>query len=118
MIRVTRAKSLGYPKLEVTFSDGSSGVADLLSIISKGGYFADLLKTKDFDSVRVGTTIERDDDLDIAPETLYALVHGFEKPASFEQALEQQQLVSVQRKFLLDGAAELDASIVRDLRHK
>ena len=76
---VVEAKYENNFRIKLLFADGSEGIADLKSIISKGGVFLelqDLNKFKEFfihDELKVLTWAN---EIDIAPETLYTLAIG------------------------------------------
>jgi len=72
----------GY-RLQVTFEDGKSGIVDFKKYIEKGGVFSRL---KDFDYFKrfqinedLGI-IAWDNQIDIAPETLYSEATGIPLP--------------------------------------
>ncbi len=72
---VVSANYKGGYKIELTFEDGATGVMDFSKYLSKGGVFEkfkDIEFFKDFKiNVELGVITWRDE-VDIAPETLYA----------------------------------------------
>jgi hypothetical protein len=61
--------------LELTFADGKSGIVDFRKYIHKGGIFARLEDLDYFKRVTVNRglgIIAWDNEIDIAPETLYS----------------------------------------------
>ncbi len=84
LLHVTRAVPAGDLRLALTFSDGSSGVADLTALVDMAGYTR-LRDATFFASFVVNDgTVEwgEDGEVDIAPEVLYALAHGLPLPRS------------------------------------
>jgi hypothetical protein len=78
LLHVTSAIAAGDRRLALTFSDGSSGVADLDAIVAMPR-FERLRDAMFFASFVVNDgTVEWGDDgeVDIAPEALHALAHG------------------------------------------
>jgi hypothetical protein len=70
---ITKADFIGQNVLNIEFQDGSSGRVDLTKYSRQGGVFS---KLKDADyakafRVEQGTLVWGEDELDIAPETLY-----------------------------------------------
>lgn len=76
---IVKAEYVKEYKIKITFADGSTGVADLKDIIFKNEIFSDLQDIQKFkkfkihEELKVITWLE---DIDIAPETLYALAVG------------------------------------------
>ncbi len=72
-LHITNAKYLGDYKVEVTFNDGSSGVADLSDIL-QGPVFEALKDLSIFSQVSVDEKLETitwPNGADLAPEFLY-----------------------------------------------
>ncbi len=72
---VNKARYLGGYKLEITFKNGRSGIVDFKKFIKRGGVFSKLAKSdffKKFDINRELGVITWGNEVDIAPETLYA----------------------------------------------
>jgi hypothetical protein len=77
---VIHAEYLDAYRLKLSFADGSSGEADLLPFIEKGGVFEILRDVERFKLFSVdpdwSTVTWQDGELDIAPETLYFAANG------------------------------------------
>ncbi len=80
---VVSAVYRGRYKIEVTFDDGKKGVVDFLKYLRRGGVF---VRFKDIEFFR-NFTINQElgiltwqDEIDIAPETLYAEATGAPLP--------------------------------------
>jgi Protein of unknown function (DUF2442) len=72
---VISANYKGGYKIEVTFEDGATGVVDFSKYLTKGGVFEkfkDIEFFKDFKINEELGVITWGDEVDIAPETLYA----------------------------------------------
>ncbi len=66
-------------KIKVVFEDGTSGMADLEKIIRKGGVFTELKNQNKFKLFFIHKELKVltwDNEIDIAPETLYELAVG------------------------------------------
>lgn len=50
---IIRAKYLGDYKIEISFADGNSGIADLLPVIKKGGLFDKIKNIERFKNFRI-----------------------------------------------------------------
>ena len=64
----------GY-KIEVTFEDGVTGIVDFSKFLSKGGVFEKFRNIEFFKNFRINRELgilTWGDEVDIAPETLYA----------------------------------------------
>lgn len=73
---LVEAKYVKDFQINVEFADGSKGIADLKRIISKGGVFSELQnpeKFKEFFIHKELNVLTWANEIDIAPETLYAL---------------------------------------------
>ncbi len=84
---VTSVKCLDDFRLELTFDDGQSGVVDCRPIIAKGGVFAKLRDPEVFKRAKVNEelgVVTWDDEVDIAPETVYSLATGTPLPEWME----------------------------------
>jgi len=72
---VISANYKGEYKIEVTFEDGASGVVDFSKYLSKGGVFDKFRDIGFFKNFKVNEelgVLTWGDEVDIAPETLYA----------------------------------------------
>lgn len=73
---VNKAEYVSGYKISLEFADGSKGVADLKKIIDKGGVFNELQKLENFKKFFIHSELKVltwENEIDIAPETLYAL---------------------------------------------
>ena len=64
----------GY-KIEVTFEDGAKGIVDFSKYLSKGGVFEKFKDLEFFKNFKINVelgVLAWGDEIDIAPETLYA----------------------------------------------
>jgi len=80
---VKSAKYLDDYKIEVTFDNGRSGIADFSAYPSRVGIFAKFRDMNFFKSCRVNHelgVLAWGDDIDIAPETLYSMATGESLP--------------------------------------
>lgn len=84
---VTEMRILDDYKLQLTFDDGKSGVLDCKLFINKGGVFSKLRNPEFFKSVKINSdlgVLTRDDEIDIAPETVYSIATGSPLPEWME----------------------------------
>lgn len=73
---VINAKYISEYKISLEFADGSKGIADLKKIIDKGGVFTELKVLENFKKIFIHPELKVlswENEIDIAPETLYAL---------------------------------------------
>jgi len=66
-------------KIKLVFEDGTSGIVDLKKIIEKGGVFTELNDQNKFKLFFIHEELKVltwNNDIDIAPETLYKLAVG------------------------------------------
>jgi hypothetical protein len=75
---VKEAEYIDNYRIRLTFEDGSSGIADLSEYPNKNNVFRLFLDMNYFRNFRIeyGTLIWGDEELDIAPETLYTIATG------------------------------------------
>ena len=72
---VVSANYKGEYRIEVTFEDGASGIVDFSKYLSKGGVFEKFNDMEFFKNFRINEELGVliwGDEVDIAPETLYA----------------------------------------------
>ena len=72
---VTDAKYAGDYRLEITFENGKSGIVDFRKYIEKGGVFSRLSAPEYFQNFSINRelgVITWGNEVDLAPETLYA----------------------------------------------
>ena len=80
---IITAKYIEGYRIELTFEDGNSGTVDFQKYVKKGGIFSklqDLERFRDFQINKEMGTISWDDQIDIAPETLYSDATGAPLP--------------------------------------
>lgn len=76
---VTAAEYLEGYKIKLTFENGKSGVVDFQSYTERSGLFAKLADSDYFKAFTVNAdigTLTWNDELDVAPDTLYAKATG------------------------------------------
>jgi hypothetical protein len=81
---IVSAKHKGEYRIEVVFDDGRQGIVDFSAYAARGGVFArfrDMAFFRDFHINAELGVLAWGDDLDIAPETLYAHATGGPLPA-------------------------------------
>lgn len=87
MIHILSVRYAGGSRLALEFDDDTRGEADLTPLIERGGLFAPLADASLLARAFVDDgTVCWPDDLDVAPERLYALAHGLPMPDTLEQA--------------------------------
>lgn len=72
---VISANYKGGYKIEVTFEDGASGIVDFSKYLSEGGVFEKFKNMEFFKNFKINAelgVLTWGDEVDIAPETLYA----------------------------------------------
>jgi hypothetical protein len=80
---VLSAKYKGGYKIEVTFEDGATGIVDFSKYLSKGGVFKKFNDIEFFKNFKINEelgVLTWADEIDIAPETLYAEATGTPLP--------------------------------------
>jgi len=85
---VTSAEYVSEYKIKMTFEDGKTGIIDFMPFTRKGGVF-DKFKDKEYFknfkvNPEIGTITWGDDEVDVAPETLYSLATGSPLPKWME----------------------------------
>ena len=79
----------------MTFENGSSGVVDFTKFISKGGVFSKLSNFDFFKRFQVNQelgVITWDDEIDVAPETLYSEATGEPLPPWMQEEVEMRKI--------------------------
>jgi len=80
---VVSASYKGGYRIEITFDNGERGVVDFASYLRRGGVFKKFRDVNFFREFRVNPelgTLSWTDEIDVAPETLYALATGAPLP--------------------------------------
>ncbi len=85
---VVKANYIKDYQIELTFQDGSIGIADLIGYVGKGEVFDNFQDKEYFKNFRIefGTLTWGNGETDIAPETLYSKATG--KTILLEEELE------------------------------
>jgi DNA-binding XRE family transcriptional regulator len=116
-IHVTSATHDGGLRLALTFSDGSSGIADLAAVVDAPE--VSRLRDPDFCStfvVRDGSVEWGDDgEVDLAPEALYALAHGLPLPRSLDDVIRNEATVGLAALRKLQGKTQAEAASGRGI---
>jgi hypothetical protein len=110
MMHVRSVEHAGDYRLKLSFSDGTSGVADLSE--SFGGPLLGALKDiRLFEKAYIDAgTVCWPGNLDFAAEYLYALAHGLPPPKTFEEVISNEQAVSLRELRLLTGRTQVDVA--------
>jgi hypothetical protein len=80
---VVSATYKGKYKIEITFEDGRKGTVDFSKYLNKGGVFGRFRDINFFKSFKVNSelgVLSWGDEVDVAPETLYAEATGTSLP--------------------------------------
>ena len=94
-IKVRSVRVLPKHRLDLSFSDGTRGTADLGQHVKRKPYL-DLQDRKVFAAARVERgAVEWPHDIGIAPEALYALAHNLPRPTTGAQARSNELEVSL-----------------------
>lgn len=109
MIKVRSVQALPGYRLEVEFSDGTRGTADLSQHVQRAPYLA-LADEDVFRQARVehGAVEWPQGDVGIATEALYALVHDLARPTSLEEARDNELRVSLRTLRELAGKTQAE----------
>jgi len=112
LVKVSQVKVLDGLKLDVTFDDGTRGVADLSGDLY--GPLADLRDPAIWAQAHLRRgVVTWNDDLDLAPEFLYARAHGLEPPRTGEDVATNQMTITMRelRKFAGKSQVEVAESM-------
>lgn len=93
-IDIISAKYVGGYRIELTFENGRVGVVDFTKFISMGGVFGKLSDFEFFKRFRVNQelgVITWDDEIDVAPETLYSEATGEPLPQWMQEESEMRK---------------------------
>lgn len=80
---VVSATYKGKYKIEITFKDGKKGIVDFSKYLDKGGVFSRFRDINFFKSFKVNSelgVLSWEDEVDVAPETLYSEATGMSLP--------------------------------------
>lgn len=109
LTRVSRVTALDGFKLDITFSDGTHGVADLSGDLS--GPLGALRDPELWQQARVQHgVVTWSDDLDMAPEFLYARAHGLTAPKTGEDVTENQLRVTMRELRAFSGKSQVEVA--------
>jgi len=107
LIKVTRVEALDGFRLALTFNDGTSGIADLTSDLT--GPLAALRDPGLWDRVHLRRGVVRwSDDLDLAPEFLYARAHQLEPPKTAEDVAANQMAMTMRALRAMVGWTQVE----------
>lgn len=98
---VVSASYKGEYKIEITFEDGKIGIVDFSKYLDKGGVFDRFKNIDFFKSFKVNSELGVliwEDEVDVAPETLYAEVTGSSLPDWMKE-----EEVFIERSAAVDG---------------
>ncbi len=111
MIKVRNAEALSGYRLDLKFSDGTSGIADLSKHVKRKPFRA-LEDENVFGHIIVdrGAVEWPDGDVGIATEALYALAHDLPRPDTLEKARENELRVSLRELRRIVGMTQ-DATV-------
>lgn len=109
LIKVTSVKALDSLKLDITFNDGTQGVADL-----SGDLAGPLAALRDLDLWKLAH-VERgvvtwSDELDIAPEFLFARAHQLEPPQGGDEVTVNQLTVTMRELRTFAGRSQVEVA--------
>lgn len=109
LIKVSKVVPLDGWRLDLTFSDGTRGIADL-----SGDLDGPLAALRDPDvwtqaHLRRGVVVWNDD-LDLAPEFLYARAHALEAPTTGEDVAANQMTVTMRELRKLAGLSQVEVA--------
>ena len=109
LTKVTRVKALAGHRLDLTFNDGTSGIADLSGDLE--GLLAPLKSDELWEvaHVRHGAVVWNDD-YDLAPEFLYARAHALSPPRSEEDVQANQLAVTMRELRNIAGKSQVEVA--------
>ena len=85
---VVSASYVGQHKIEITFDDGTCGIVDFSSYLNRGGVFERFRDMEFFRNFSINAelgTLTWQDEVDVAPEVLYAEATGTPLPDWMER---------------------------------
>jgi hypothetical protein len=110
MLKVRNVEHAGGYKLALSFSDGTSGEADISAEITRPA-FAPLRDVQRFAEAFVDVgTVCWPGGLDLAPERLYALTHGLTPPETLEAAKANELEVSLRELRRIAGKRQTEVA--------
>lgn len=116
MIQVRKAKHTAGTKLEVTFSDGTSGVVDLGAELGKGRTVAAVKAMLAKVKIEGGSPFfEAEPDAHFAPSWYYAHAHGLPVPRTHEEAQANEVAVTLRQLREREGLNQTKAAKLADI---
>lgn len=116
MIQVRKAKHTTGTKLEVTFSDGTSGVVDLGAELGKGRTVATVRAMLAKAKIEGGSPFfEAEPDAHFAPSWYYARAHGLPVPRTHEEAQANEAAVTLRQLREREGLNQTKAAELADI---
>lgn len=116
MIQVRKAKHTSGTKLEVTFSDGTSGVVDLGAELGKGRTVAAVKAMLAKATIEGGSPFfEAEPDAHFAPSWYYAQAHGLPVPKTHEEAKANEAAVTLRQLRERAGLNQTKAAELADI---
>ena len=107
-IKVTKVVALDGYQLDVTFSDGTRGIADLSNDLT--GPLAPLQGALWKDAHVQHGVVVWNDELDLAPEFVYARAHQLDPPKSQEQVDANQMAVTMRELRVIAGKSQVEVA--------
>ncbi len=109
LIKVSTVKPLDGFKLDLAFTDGSHGIADLSADLE--GPLAALRAPELWNQAHVERgVVTWNDELDLAPEFLYARAHGLEAPKTGEDVAANQIAVTMRELRAFAGKSQVEVA--------
>jgi DNA-binding XRE family transcriptional regulator len=116
MIKVRKVRALEDHRLELEFSDGTRGVADVSRLFERYPALHPLREAKRFMRAYVEHgAVAWPGDIDIAPESLYALAHKLPSPDTLERAKTNELEMSLRELRQLAGKTQAELADVAGL---
>lgn len=109
LIKVTRVKALDGFRLDLSFNDGTHGVADLADDLT--GPLTALRDPRLWREARVERgAVAWGDDFDLAPELLYARAHDLQPPRTGEDVESNQLEVTLRELRAVAGKTQVEVA--------
>ena len=109
LIKVSKVAVLNDFKLDLAFTDGTHGIADLSGDLD--GPLAPLRETALWNQAHVQHgVVVWNDDLDLAPEFLYARAHGLTAPKTGEDVATNQMNVTMRELRAFAGKSQVEVA--------
>lgn len=109
LIKVTKVKALDGSRLDLTFSDGTHGIANLSRDLK--GPLAALRDAALWPTAHIRRgVVTWNDDLDLAPEFLYARAHDLKAPKTADDVISNQLTVTMRELRALAGMSQAEVA--------